>query len=146
MFFGGLFSTGLDFSLNLLNFTARILFSIYLGAAVYKDAIENKYENAKLWGILVIFFNFIPLIIYIILRQKKEKEMTICKHCGQMVSKKYPICMYCKQPIGDGENKAFISKDVKNYLIIATVFFVIHKVISMILTLDMSRSIHYHIF
>ncbi len=119
-------------SVLLMNVVMFILYKGFLGNAVYKDATENQDRNAGLWAILVIIFGWIPLVIYIIMRYQKEKEMISCPHCGNIVSKKFPVCMFCKQPINKGKKKPIISDEVKRNLIIATAAFIIHKILVVI--------------
>lgn len=116
-------------SIILMRVVTVILYKGFLGNAVYKDATENQDKNAGLWAILVIMFGWIPLIIYVIMRYQREKEMTICPHCQNLVSKKFPVCMFCKQPINNGPQKPIISEEVKKNLIIAAVAFMIDKIL-----------------
>lgn len=116
------------FGLMMVNGLTSLLFKVFLCIAVYKDAREHEDKNAVLWTILTAIFTLIPVIIYAIFRYHRDKEYISCPHCGRMVSKKYPVCMFCKQPINDSKNREFISEEVKKYLIIAAVFFVINLI------------------
>lgn len=116
------------FGLPMISSLTSLLFKVFLCISVYKDAKEREDKNAVLWTILVAIFGLLPLIIYIIFRFRKDKEFVLCPHCGKMVSKKYPVCMFCKQPINDSKKREFISEEVKKYLVIAAVFFVVNLI------------------
>ena len=112
------------FGLPMISSLTSLLFKVFLCISVYKDAKEHNDKNAVLWTILVAIFGLIPMIIYAIFRFHRDKEFVLCPHCGKLVSKKYPVCMYCKQPVNDSKNREIISEEVKKYLIIAAAFFV----------------------
>ncbi len=116
------------FGLPMISSLTSILFKVFLCISVYKDAKERNDKNAILWTILVAIFGLIPLIIYVIFRYHRDKGYISCPHCGKMVSKKYPVCMYCKQPIDEAQQREVISEEVKKYLIIAAVFFVVNLI------------------
>lgn len=143
MFLGGLLGLGVISGL------ANLLYKVFLGIAVYKDATEKNDRNAVLWTILVIIFGVLPALIYVFLRVREENKMIFCPYCGKLISKKYPVCMHCKQPIQDYIKKPLISEDVKKYLIISAVFFVINVVVSVFntfITVGANQNIHYHLF
>lgn len=117
------------FSMSVISSLSSWLFKIFLCIAVYKFAKERNDKNAVLMTILTVIFGLIPAIVYFIYRVHKEKESVLCQHCGSLVAKEYPICMYCKQPVGDSQKRELFSKDVKKYLFIAAIFFVV-KLIS----------------
>ncbi len=133
--------------LGMLNFTTAILYKVFLGIAVYKDATNRKDKNAVLWTVLIILFGLIPLIIYAVVVYQKEKELIRCPHCGNLVSKKFPVCMYCKQHIKEFNENSIISEEVKKYLIIAAVIFFINKIISIAMTLsNYNKNIFFNMF
>lgn len=132
--------------LGMLNFTTAILYKVFLGIAVYKDATNRKDKNVVLWTILVILLGLIPLIIYAVVVHQKEKELIRCPHCGNLISKKFPVCMYCKQSIGEINQKPFISEEVKKYLIIAAVMFFINKIISIAMTSSYNSNAFFNLF
>lgn len=133
MIFEGLFGLGM------INILSGILYKVFLCMAVYKDAKEHDDKNAVLWTILVAFFGLIPTVIYLIFRIQKEKEFIRCPHCGKMIAKKYPVCMFCKQPINDSSQEAFVSEEVKKYLVIAGVLFIIRLIVSNLISLSGAR-------
>lgn len=116
------------FGLPMISSLTSLLFKVFLCISVYKAAKELNDKNAVLWTILVAIFGWIPMIIYFTLRYKKDKEFFSCPHCGKVISKKYPVCMFCKQPINDSKKREFISEEVKKYLVIAAVFFVVNLI------------------
>lgn len=135
------------FGLPMISALASLLFKIFLCISVYKDAKERSDKNVVLWTILVAIFGIIPLIIYCVLRVRNDKEFILCPHCGKMVSKKYPVCMFCKQPTNDSKKREFISEEVKKYLIIAAVFFVVNLITeSIILATGGKQTITLHLF
>lgn len=127
------------FGLPMISSLTSLLFKVFLCISVYKDAKEREDKNAVLWTILVAIFGLLPLIIYIIFRLRKDKDFVLCPHCGKMVSKKYPVCMFCKQPINDSKKREFISEEVKKYLVIAAVFFVVNLITESIISATGAR-------
>lgn len=117
------------FSLSLLNIVISIVLKVFLCMAVYKDAKERDDKNVILWTVLVAIFGLMPLLIYVLFRFYKENKYVICPHCGKMISKDYPVCAYCKQPINDKKDNEFVSAEVKKLLIICGVLFVIKIII-----------------
>lgn len=127
------------FGLNMINSLASLLFKIFLCISVYKDAQENDDKNTILWTILTLIFGLLPALIYAVFRYRRKSEFVACPHCGKMVSRKYPVCMFCKQPANVTKKDEFISEDVKKYLIIAGVFFVLNLVANSIIVATGAR-------
>lgn len=132
---GGLFGAGM------LRTLAALAYKIFLCIAVYKDATEHSDPKVMLWTVLTAIFGFIPAVVYAIFRYQKEKDFVTCRHCGKMVSKKYPVCMFCKQPTGDESGRSLISEEVKKYLILAGVFFVVQFVFEGIIAVSGARQV-----
>lgn len=124
------------FGLSMISSLAAMLYKVFLCIAVYKDARENDSKNAVLWTVLTVLFGLLPVIIYAILRYNKSKDFISCPHCGKMVSAKYPVCMFCKQPVNDPPKRDFVSEEVKKYLILAAVLFVVDLVVKSIASLS----------
>ena len=101
--------------LSVISELTAVLYKVFLCVAVHKDAREHDDKNAVLWTVLTVLFGLLPVIIYAILRYNKSKDFISCPHCGKMVSAKYPVCMFCKQPVNDAPKRDFISEDVKKY-------------------------------
>ncbi len=130
---GGLFSA------TMLSILASLAYKIFLCVAVYKDATEHDDQNAVLWTVLTVIFGFVPAIIYVIFRYQKEREFVGCRHCGKMVSKKYPVCMFCKQPTNEESSRPIVSEEVKKYLILAGIFFIVKIVFESIIVASGAR-------
>ena len=124
------------FGLSVISELTAVLYKVFLCVAVHKDAREHDDKNAVLWTVLTVLFGLLPVIIYAILRYNKSKDFILCPHCGKMVSAKYPVCMFCKQPVNDAPKRDFISEDVKKYLILAAVLFVVDLVVKNIVSLS----------
>lgn len=81
---------------GMLGFFLIFLLGLLIAVAViiYKDA--NKHDmNGKLWALLVILIpNFLGVIIYLIMRNTKEKEV-YCSSCHSKVEIDYNICPMC---------------------------------------------------
>ena len=122
--------------LSVISELTAVLYKVFLCVAVHKDAREHDDKNAVLWTVLTVLFGLLPVIIYAILRYNKSKDFISCPHCGKMVSAKYPVCMFCKQPVNDAPKRDFISEDVKKYLILAAVLFVVDLVVKSIVSLS----------
>ena len=122
--------------LSVISELTAVLYKVFLCVAVHKDAREHDDKNAVLWTVLTVLFGLLPVIIYAILRYNKSKDFISCPHCGKMVSAKYPVCMFCKQPVNDAPKRDFISEDVKKYLILAAVLFVVDVVVKSIVSLS----------
>ncbi len=116
--------------LGLLRAAVSILSRVFLCMAVYKDSKEHDKNNSVMWTVLAALFGWIPVLIYVFLRYRKEKEMKLCLHCGRLNTSKYPVCMFCKQPM-DVEKSPFISGEVKKFLILALVLFLIDSIMSL---------------
>ncbi len=130
---GGLFGAGM------LRTLAALAYKVFLCIAVYKDATEHSDQKVMLWTVLTAIFGFIPAVVYAIFRYQKEKDFVTCRHCGKMISKKYPVCMFCKQPTGDESGRSLISEEVKKYLILAGVFFIVQFVFEGIIAASGAR-------
>lgn len=100
-----------------------------MAIAVYKDAKEHKNNSAIFWTIAVLFFGILFALIYFICRYFKEKNVIICPHCGNEVSTQYPICMFCKQPVKTSTKRNFFSDEVKKYIIIAILLYMVDLII-----------------
>ena len=122
--------------LSVISGLTAVLYKVFLCVAVHKDAREHDDKNTVLWTVLTVLFGLLPVIIYAILRYNKSKDFISCPHCGKMVSAKYPVCMFCKQPVNDAPKRDFISEDVKKYLILAAVLFVVDLVVKSIVSLS----------
>ncbi len=135
-----MFLMGGLFGASMLRVLAALAYKVFLCIAVYKDAIEHSDRNTALWTtVLTAIFGFIPAVVYAIFRYQKEKDFVTCRHCGKMVSKKYPVCMFCKQPTGDESGRSLISEEVKKYLILAGVFFIVQFVFEGIIAASGAR-------
>lgn len=134
-----MFLMGGLFGASMLRTLAALAYKIFLCIAVYKDATEHSDPKVMLWTVLTAIFGFIPAVVYAIFRYQKERDFVTCRHCGKMVSKKYPVCMFCKQPTGDELGRSLISEEVKKYLILAGVFFVVQFVFEGIIAVSGAR-------
>lgn len=138
---GGLFGA------SMLSILASMAYKIFLCVALYKDATEHDDKNAVLWTVLTVIFGFVPAIIYVIFRYQKEREFVVCRHCGKMVSKKYPVCMFCKQPTNDESGRPLISEEVKKFLILAGIFFIVKIVFESVIMVSGARqSVTFNLF
>jgi predicted amidophosphoribosyltransferase len=73
---------------------------IWLIVWVYRDA-ESRGMNGVLWALLVLFGNFIGLLIYLIVRSDALPSSTpriesrLCPTCEKNIAETYAFCPYC---------------------------------------------------
>ncbi|MCA9382200.1 PLDc N-terminal domain-containing protein [Candidatus Dojkabacteria bacterium] len=69
----GLADGGLFFSVFGIGYCVLLIlgFAFYIWVVVwtYKDATKRNNPHALLWGLLVLFFGFLPFLIYLLIRK-----------------------------------------------------------------------------
>ena len=127
---------GYVFGLELISGFSSLFFKFLLCRAIYKDASERNDKNAVLWVVLMALCGIIAVPVYFIVRHYRKDNFVSCPHCGKMVSTKYPVCMFCKQPVETEEKSKFVSEEVKKYLIIAAIYYAVSVVSTVLFCLS----------
>ena len=87
-----------------------LIVGILICVWVYGDA-ESRGMNGALWLIIILLGNVIGLIVYLIVRGEKGRELPqpapvlgqrrYCQYCGQQISASAKFCAHCGKAIGE---------------------------------------------
>lgn len=136
--------------LNLLLISSRV----FLGLAVYNDAMARHLNSAMMWAIFSGIFGPIPAIIYLLVIRPESNNNMLCPRCGRKIPLGFQICPICKAPIEPGAvfdtpEMQSRRKKAKLFLIIAIVTFALYIVSSiaflvLMLTSNVGNGVSYN--